>query len=108
MTALPPRVQAHVVPRGSQGVELSQSSVAVELCLFRLCDWTSADVRASTRDDRDEAYRDHLRDEHGDDLVRLGGLGVHHCSTCECIDPACGYVVGSPGCVETHEREVGP
>lgn len=49
-------------------------SVAVELCLFRLCDYTSADVRASTVEERDEAYREHLRREHADALERLAGL----------------------------------
>jgi hypothetical protein len=52
-------------------------SVAVELCLFRLCDYTSADVRASSVQERDEAYRAHLRAEHREDLDRLAALSIH-------------------------------
>jgi hypothetical protein len=55
-------------------IRLSDTSVAVELCLFRLCEWQSVDVRASTRDDRDAAYREHLRREHAEQLDRLAGL----------------------------------
>lgn len=28
----------------------------------------------------------------------------HHCRNCECIHETCGYVIGSMGCMEFHER----
>lgn len=28
----------------------------------------------------------------------------HHCTNCECIHQPCGYVIGSMGCEEFHER----
>jgi len=70
VTGVPPRVEVEV-----HSITLeSTRSVAVELCLFRLCDWQSLDVRASTRDERDDAYREHLRREHAEQIERLVGL----------------------------------
>jgi hypothetical protein len=74
VTDLPPRIEAHVLPPNPGGLIRPDESVAVELCLFRLCDWQSVDVRASTREERDEAYLAHLRSEHADDLARLADL----------------------------------
>lgn len=28
-----------------------------------------------------------------------------HCRNCECIHEPCGYVIGSPGCTDFHERK---
>lgn len=42
-----------------------------------------------------------------DDALRILAREVlkdHHCATCECIHQPCGYVIGSAGCVDFHER----
>jgi hypothetical protein len=47
-------------------------SVAVELCTFRLCDWTSPDTRSASREVVDDLVREHLLDAHRRELTALG------------------------------------
>jgi hypothetical protein len=68
VTDRPPHVQARPIPLDPR------RNVVVELCAFRLCDWTSPDTRTATREVVDDLVREHLLDAHRRELVTLGRL----------------------------------
>lgn len=65
-----PRVRAENFPNGLDPTR----SIAVELCAFRLCEWTTPDVRTADRGLLDTLIREHLLDAHRRELIILGQL----------------------------------